>query len=252
MLRDEDEESFDMNYGEFIRRDMEGCDLDTRRRIACELLKGIAKNNKEKVAERVSSQINSCRALAANWKHKDCAIYLIVSLATEKAGDSNVIHSYVASCIEKLLLVKDEGVRARYTSSPFLLVLMTNLFSVLEKPESEENQTVMKCIMRVLGVAEISTEVASPCITGLTSVLNRVCENPKNPLFNHQLFEAVAVLLRWTCEKNQSLVPAFESSLFLRLQMILAKEVTEFFSYALQLLAQLVELNRPPIPPHYM
>ncbi|KAM7470890.1 hypothetical protein LguiA_009073 [Lonicera macranthoides] len=224
MLRDEDEESFDMNYGEFIRRDMEGCDLDTRRRIACELLKGIAKNNKEKVAERVSSQINSCRALAANWKHKDCAIYLIVSLATEKAGGS----------LFQLTMLK------------------VYLDSVLEKPESEENQTVMKCIMRVLGVAEISTEVASPCITGLTSVLNRVCENPKNPLFNHQLFEAVAVLLRWACEKNQSLVPAFESSLFLRLQMILAKEVTEFFSYALQLLAQLVELNRPPIPPHYM
>ncbi|KAM7511883.1 hypothetical protein LguiB_010758 [Lonicera macranthoides] len=327
MLRDEDEELFDMNYVEFIRRDMEGSDLDTRRRIACELLKGIATNYKEQVTERVSSQINNCLASfaenpAVNWKHKDCAIYLVVSLATKKAGgssvstdlvdvenffgsvivpelrsqdvngypmlkagalkfftmfriqiskpfalalfpdvvrflgsDSNVVHSYAASCIEKLLLVKDVGGRARYTSadiSPFLLVLMTNLFSALEKPESEENQYIMKCIMRVLGVAEISTEVASPCITGLTTVLNRVCENPKNPIFNHYLFEAVAVLVRRACERNPSLVPAFESSLFPSLQMILAKDVTEFFPYAFQLLAQLVELNRPPIPPHYM
>ncbi|KAL0347719.1 UNVERIFIED_CONTAM: Exportin-2 [Sesamum calycinum] len=38
MLRDEDEELFEMNYVEFIRRDIEGSDLDTRRRIACELL----------------------------------------------------------------------------------------------------------------------------------------------------------------------------------------------------------------------
>ncbi|KAL7197451.1 hypothetical protein ACSBR2_020068 [Camellia fascicularis] len=327
MLRDEDEELFEMNYVEFIRRDMEGSDLDTRRRIACELLKGIATNYKEKVTQMVSSQIQSSLALfaenpSANWKHKDCAIYLVVSLATKKAGgtsvstdlvdvesffrsvivpelqnqnvdgfpmlkagalkfftmfrtqiskpiamvlipevvrflgsESNVVHSYAASCIEKLLLVKDDGGRARYISSdisPFLLVLMTNLFSALGKPESEENPYVMKCIMRVLGVADISREVASPCITGLTSVLNKVCENPKNPIFNHYLFEAVAVLVRRSCEKDPSLISAFEASLFPSLQLILAKDVTEFFPYAFQLLAQLVELNRPPIPPHYM
>jgi exportin-2 (importin alpha re-exporter) len=327
MLRDEDEELFDMNYVEFIRRDMEGSDVDTRRRIACELLKGIATNYKEKVTEKVTGQIKSCLASynanqAANWKHKDCAIYLVVSLATKKAGgnsvstdlvdvesffasvivpelrfpdingypmlkagalkfftmfrnhlakphamellpdvvrflrsDSNVVHSYAASCVEKLLLVKDEHKRPRYTAAdigPFLLLLMTNLFSALEKPESEENHYIMKCIMRVLGVAEISTEVASPCITGLTSVLNRVCENPKNPSFNHYLFDAMSGLVKRACERNPSLVPAFEASLFPSLQMILAKDVTEFFPYAFQLLAQLVDLNRPPIPPHYM
>ncbi|KAK6142670.1 hypothetical protein DH2020_023018 [Rehmannia glutinosa] len=254
MLRDEDEELFEMNYVEFIRRDMEGSDLDTRRRIACELLKGIAMNYKEKVTEKVSAQIQSLLASfaenpAANWKHKDCSIYLVVSLATKKAGgnsvstdlvdvenffgsvivpelrnqdvdgfpmlkagalkfftmfrnqiskpvamallpdvvrfltsESNVVHSYAASCIEKLLLVRDEGGRARYSAedvSQFLLALMTNLFNALHKPESEENQYVMKCIMRVLGVANVSHEVALPCINGLATVLNRVCENPK-------------------------------------------------------------------------
>ncbi|KAJ9560072.1 hypothetical protein OSB04_005232 [Centaurea solstitialis] len=327
MLRDEDEELFEMNYVEFVRRDMEGSDLDTRRRIACELLKGIAGNYKEKITETVRGQIRNCLALfaenpAANWKYKDCAIYLVVSLATKKAAaasvstdlvdvesfflssivpelqgqdvnafpmlkagalkfftvfrvlipkptamallgdvvrflgsDANVVHSYAASCIEKLLLVKDNGVQARYTSldiSPILPVLMTNLFGALEKPESEENQYVMRCIMRVLQIADISPEVASPCITGLTSVLNRVCENPKNPVFNYWLFESVAALVRRACEKNPSLVSAFETCLLPSLQMILAKEVTEFFPYAFQLLAQLVDLNKPPVPAHYM
>ncbi|KAI5647112.1 hypothetical protein M9H77_33117 [Catharanthus roseus] len=327
MLRDEDEELFEMNYVEFIRRDMEGSDLDTRRRIACELLKGIATHYKEKVTEKVSAQIQNCLAVfaenpAANWKHKDCAIYLVVSLATKKAGgtsvstdlidvgsffgsvivpelqshdvnafpmlkagalkfftmfrnqipkpaalallpdvvrylgsESNVVHSYAASCIEKLLLVKDDGARSRYTSmdiSPFLLLLMTNLFNALDKPESEENQYVMKCIMRVLGVADISRDVALPCITGLTRVLNRVCENPKNPVFNHYLFESVAVLIRRASEKDPSLISAFEANLFPSLQMILARDVSEFFPYAFQLLAQLVDLNRPPLPEHYV
>ncbi|GFY93580.1 cellular apoptosis susceptibility protein, putative / importin-alpha re-exporter [Actinidia rufa] len=327
MLRDEDEELFEMNYVEFIRRDMEGSDLDTRRRIACELLKGIATNYKEKVTQMVSSQIQSSLASfsenpAANWKHKDCAIYLVVSLATKKAGgtsvstdlvdvesffrsvvvpelqnqdvngfpmlkagalkfftmfrnqiskpiamalipdvvrflgsESNVVHSYAASCIEKLLLVKDDGRKARYISSdisPFLLVLMTNLFGALGKPESEENPYVMKCIMRVLGVADISREVASPCISGLTSVLNKVCENPRNPIFNHYLFEAVAILVRRSCDKDPSLISDFETRLFPSLELILGRDVTEFFPYAFQLLAQLVELNRPPVPQHYM
>lgn len=327
MLRDEDEELFDMNYIEFIRRDMEGSDLDTRRRIACELLKGIATHYKEKVTEKVSTQIQNCLSMfsqnpAANWKHKDCAIYLVVSLATKKAGgnsvstdlidvgsffgsvivpelqghdvnafpmlkagalkfftmfrtqiskpvalallpdvvrflssESNVVHSYAASCIEKLLLVKDDGVRSRYTSldiSPFLLVLMTNLFNALDKAESEENQYIMKCIMRVLGLADITGDVALPCITGLTRVLNRVCENPKNPVFNHYLFESVAVLIRRASEKDPSLISSFEANLFPSLQLILVRDVSEFFPYAFQLLAQLVDLNRPPLPGHYV
>ncbi|XP_061996202.1 exportin-2 [Rosa rugosa] len=326
-LRDEDEELFDMNYIEFIRRDMEGSDLDTRRRIACELLKGIATNYKPQVTNLVSVQIqNLLTSFAANpsenWKDKDCAIYLVVSLATKRAGgtsvttdlvdvqnffgtvivpelqsqdvngypmlkagalkfftmfrnhipkpmtlqffpdlirflraESNVVHSYAASCIEKLLLVKDEGGQARYTSvdiSPVLPQLMTNLFEALKVPESEENQYVMKCIMRVLGVADISREIVGPCITGLTLILNKACENPKNPVFNHYIFESVAVLVKRACGKDASLISIFEINLFPSIQKILVEDVQEFYPYALQLLAQLVELNRPPIPQSYM
>ncbi|KAL1191648.1 Exportin-2 [Cardamine amara subsp. amara] len=326
-LRDEDEELFEMNYIEFIRRDMEGSDVDTRRRIACELLKGLATNYKPQVTEVVSLEIKKLLSSfsanpAAQWKDKDCAIYLVISLATKKAGgasvstdlidvqsfftniilpelqshdvnsfpmlkagslkfltmfrsqipkafaiqlfpelvrflkaESNVVHSYAASCIEKLLLVKEEGGKGRYAAGdirPFLLQLMTNLFDALKFQESEENQYLMKCIMRVLGVSEISGDVAGPCIGGLTSILSEVCKNPKNPVFNHYLFESVAVLVRRACERDIALISAFETSLFPSLQMILANDITEFLPYAFQLLAQLVELNRPPLSPNYM
>ncbi|CAH2051293.1 unnamed protein product [Thlaspi arvense] len=322
-LRDEDEEIFETNYTEFVRRDMEGSDVDTRRRIACELLKGLATNYKRQVTEVVSLEIQKLlSSFATQWKDKDCAIYLVVSLATNKArgasvstdlidvqsffanvilpelqshdvnsfpmlkagslkfltvfrthlpkpfaiqlfpelvrflrADSNVVHSYAASCIEKLLLVKDEGGKSRYVASdisPFLRQLMTNLFEALTFPESEENQYLMKCIMRVLGVAEITGEVAGPCIVGLTSVLSEVCKNPKNPTFNHYIFESVAVLVRRACERDLSLISAFETSLFQSLELILDNDIAEFLPYAFQLLAQLVELNRPPLSPNYM
>ncbi|KAF3439848.1 hypothetical protein FNV43_RR18126 [Rhamnella rubrinervis] len=110
----------------------------------------------------------------------------------------------------------------------------------------------MKCIMRVFGIADIPFEYVGTCITGLTSILTEVCRNPKNPIFNHYLFESVAILVKRACENDSSLTSAFEASLFPSLQMILANDVTEFLPYAFQLLAQLVELNRPPIPPSYM
>ncbi|EPS57349.1 hypothetical protein M569_17469, partial [Genlisea aurea] len=325
--RDEDEELFEMNYIEFIRRDMEGSDLDTRRRIACELLKGIASNYKEKVTVKVSAQLQ--RLLASfsenplsNWKHKDCAIYLVVSLSSKKSGgqcastdlidiqsffgsvvvpelrgqdvdglpmlkagalkfftvfrnhiskevaltllpdiirllasEKNVVHSYAASCIEKLFLVKDERGTARYSASdvnPFLLPLMTNLFNALQKPESEENQYVMKCIMRVLGIGHPSPDIAIPCINGLANVLNRVCENPKNPVFNHYLFESLALLIKRACGQEATIITALESGILPSLQMILSRDVSEFFPYAFQLLAQLVDFNRSPLPSNYM
>uniref|UniRef100_A0A6N2MZJ0 Exportin-2 n=1 Tax=Salix viminalis TaxID=40686 RepID=A0A6N2MZJ0_SALVM len=325
-LRDEDEELFEMNYIEFIRRDMEGSDIDTRRRIACELLKGIAtiiSSSDSIVSVQIQNLLTSYAANpAANWKDKDCAVYLVVSLSTKKAGgssvstdlvdvqsffgsvvvpelqsqdvnaflmlkagalkfftmfrnqipkglalqlfpyliqflgsESNVVHSYAASCIEKLLLVKDEGGRSRYTSAdvaPNLLVLINNLFTAFRFPESEEQYILMKSIMRVLGVAEITPEIAGPCIAGLTSILAEVCKNPKNPIFNHYLFESVAVLVRRACERDISLIPSFETSLFPILQEILGNDVTEFLPYTFQLLAQLVELNRPPISDIYM
>lgn len=190
-----------------------------------------------------------------NQISKPVAVTLLPDVVRFLVSDSNVVHSYAASCIEKLFLVKDDGGRGRYSASdisPFLLLSMTNLFSALQKPESEENQYVMKCIMRVLGVANVSHDVALPCINGLATVLNRVCENPKNPIFNHYLFESVALLIRRACEKDPSIITAFETSLLPSLQMILSRDVTEFFPYAFQLLAQLVDLNRSPLPVNYV
>ncbi|CAN6993586.1 unnamed protein product [Brassica oleracea var. botrytis] len=315
-LREKDKQLFKMDFMEFIRRDMDG---NTRRRIACELLKGLATNYKPQVTQVVSHEIHKLLSSfatnpAAQWKDKDCAIYLVLvrmclqiffdvqsffanfiipelqspdvnSYPMLKAGslkfltmfrshlpksfamqlfpelvrflqaESKVVHSYAAMCIEKLLLLKDEGGRSRYVGSdisPFLLQLMTSLFDALNLSESEENQYIIKCIMRVLGVAEITREVVDLCLGGLTTVLSQVVRNPKNPTFNHYIFESVAVLVRRACERDISLITEFDSSLFPRLKMILADDVREFIPYAFQLLAQLVELNIQPISPDYM
>ncbi|KAF6168619.1 hypothetical protein GIB67_005231 [Kingdonia uniflora] len=112
-LRAEDKELFDMNYVEFIQRDMEGCVLVIRRRSACVSLvsrkdgsistnlvdvKSFFESNI--VPELQNTDVNGFPMLKAD---------LIMFLTAE----SNVVRSYAANCIEKLLLVKDGGGQGR-------------------------------------------------------------------------------------------------------------------------------------------
>jgi len=98
-IREEDEELFDMNHVEYIRRDIEGSDNDTRRRMACELVKALTDKYPEEITNAVSTHVASLLAqYAANpagaWKAKDCAIYLVVALtvrgATSAKGATSV------------------------------------------------------------------------------------------------------------------------------------------------------------------
>lgn len=50
-FREADNELFEYNPEEYIRRDIEGSDVDTRRRAACDLVKVLAKHFGAKVME---------------------------------------------------------------------------------------------------------------------------------------------------------------------------------------------------------
>ncbi|KAG6505025.1 hypothetical protein ZIOFF_037373 [Zingiber officinale] len=279
-LQEEDEELFDVNYIEYIRRDVEGSDIDTRRRIACELLKGVALNYREQVTTITSMQIHEMLKLYAtnpikNWKDKDSEIYLVVALAP-KAGSSAGylvdVESFFTSIIVSELQEQDinaspmlkAGALKFFTVfrekipksavitllphlasasdiNPFLPLVMTNLFSALQLLESQENSFIMKCIMRVLGRCNVSSKVAKHCIDRLARVLSEVCKNPRNPTFNHYLLESITALIGMSCEKDQFLICVFESHLFPVFQKILVDDVAEFWPYALQIFAQLVD-----------
>lgn len=63
-------------------------DIDTRRRAACDLVRGLCKFFEGPVTGIFSGYVNSMLAEYAknpgvNWKHKDAAIYLVTSLASK-------------------------------------------------------------------------------------------------------------------------------------------------------------------------
>jgi len=84
-FRDDDEELFSENHVEYIRRDLEGSDADTRRRGACELVKSLTAKFPQHVTAAITGYVASLlQQYSTNpkkfWKAKDAAIYLVMAL----------------------------------------------------------------------------------------------------------------------------------------------------------------------------
>ena len=328
-IREEDEELFEMNPIEYIRRDMEGSDSDTRRRAASELVKGLLEHYQERVTQLFSGYVGSLLqqygSNNADWKAKDCAVFLVIALTVRgrtaaqgatatnqlvniveffqthvmpelaaqdknslpflkadslkflitfrtqipKAGviqvlpsiialltaESNVVHSYAAQCLERLLVLKDPGTsQLRFTPqdfAPAMSSVLTGLFGALQLADSTENEYVMKAVMRCIMFMESAfKDYAQLCLSELIKILQIVCQNPKQPGFNHYLFESIAALLKHAGAMD--LLTAFEELLFPSFMLILQEDNEQFAPYVFQLLSQMVEGRPVPLAAPYL
>jgi len=197
---------------------------------------------------------------------------LMQLIMTYLSSQQVVLHTYAAYAIERLLSVKEPSAtppppapgaaptvsapaKLRYDKdalAPHLQKLMESLFKVLQHEESKENEYVMKAIMRCCSVGQDAmVPFASEIITRITAILSYVCQNPRNPKFNHSMFETIAALIKFLCKSNPGLVDNFESALFGPFQSLLGMEsAADFSPYVFQLLAQLLEI-RPDISAPY-
>lgn len=85
-LRDSDIEMFEDEPIEFIRRDLEGSDNDTRRRAATDFLRGLMSQFEKLVTQVVYKYINHYLSEYSSdpknkWRSKDTAVYLFSSIA---------------------------------------------------------------------------------------------------------------------------------------------------------------------------
>ncbi|CAG5027047.1 unnamed protein product, partial [Parnassius apollo] len=94
-FRESDMELFEDNPEEYVRRDMEGSDVDTRRRAACDLVKTLAQHYEDKMMNIFGQYVQVMLAKyqecgGAAWRGKDAALFLVTSLVarggTQAAG----------------------------------------------------------------------------------------------------------------------------------------------------------------------
>ncbi|KAL0811832.1 hypothetical protein ABMA28_009260 [Loxostege sticticalis] len=86
-FRESDMELFEDNPEEYVRRDIEGSDVDTRRRAACDLVRTLAQTYEDKMMNMFGQYVQLMLAKydesgAAAWRGKDTAMYLVTSLAS--------------------------------------------------------------------------------------------------------------------------------------------------------------------------
>ncbi|KAF9891293.1 importin-alpha export receptor [Aspergillus nanangensis] len=93
-LRESDEELFEDEPIEFIRRDLEGSDTDTRRRAATDFLRKLAEKFEESVTQSVlkytQHYLSEYANNRSNWKAKDTATYLFSAIAAK--GTATATH----------------------------------------------------------------------------------------------------------------------------------------------------------------
>jgi len=332
-MRECDVELFEDNPEEFIRRDLEGSDMDTRRRAACDLVKGLSRHFEEKITHIFGTYVktmldNFNSNPTANWKSKDAAMYLVTSLATRaktakhgitqtnqlvnlaefcsshvapelhnlanaaqfpilkadcvkyvmtfrsmlppdtiKAAlpalvqllksNYNVVHTYSAAAIDKILIMKNPEGKAFVTSAdlaPLAEDLLKNLFSAFELAGSSENEYVMKAVMRSFsGLQEAVVPYLAHLLPPLTNKLAQAAKNPTRPHYNHYLFESLSLAIRIVCKSNPGAVQSFEQVLFPVFEEILKTDVQEFVPYCFQIMSLMLELHGTgSVPEPYM
>jgi exportin-2 (importin alpha re-exporter) len=125
------------------------------------------------------------------------------------------VYTYAAVTLERLLLLKPEGVQVftKTDVAPLLQDLLGSLFTLIERdPRPEklaENDFLMRCfsplkaclIVGVMRVMTVGRDALAPflqvSVQHLLGILAEISKNPSNPRFNHYLFECIAALIRY-------------------------------------------------------
>lgn len=101
-LRESDVELFEDNPQEYIRRDIENADQDTRRRSAMDFVKALGKFYDEKVTSILTAYVGQLLQQATagqqTWAAKDACLYLVIAMVVR--GETRL--KGVSSCNDKV------------------------------------------------------------------------------------------------------------------------------------------------------
>ncbi|KJX96984.1 chromosome segregation protein Cse1 [Zymoseptoria brevis] len=170
-------------------------------------------------------------------------------LLVQHLNSSNyVVYTYAAISVDRALYLTDDNRQAiipRENIVPLAKDLLQHLFTLITKdtkPEKvQENEFLMKCVMRVLIVIrEDMLPIVDLIITNLVNITKVCRHNPSNPGFCYFLFESLGALIRFAGPTQSE---KLEAALFPTFMEVLQSQVDEFTPYVFQLYALMVATN---------
>jgi exportin-2 (importin alpha re-exporter) len=184
---------------------------------------------------------------------------LIVNYLTSKYP---VVHTYAAICIDRMLAFTDADpsdpsgkTKIPRLDAPRLASvqqnLLTNLFKLLTADDGsyeieDYHEYIMICIKQCLFTLDKAVlPITEGVFSSLMAILKCICEKEAQPIFNHNLFESIALLVRAACQLPDPALALencnkFEAELYPSFQHILDNDIVEFVVYNYQIMAVLL------------
>ncbi|KAK4986391.1 importin-alpha export receptor [Elasticomyces elasticus] len=178
-------------------------------------------------------------------------------LVQHLSSTNYVVYTYAAIAIERILYLQDgdrQPVISKSDIAPLSKDLLQQLFKLMTKstaPEKiQENEFLMKCVMRVLIVIKDDViPITDVVLTNLINITRVIRHNPSNPRFYYFHFESIGALIRFAAPTQST---KLETALYEPFAEILQGDVQEFLPYVFQLFAALLEANPSAVlSPYY-
>lgn len=127
------------------------------------------------------------------------------SLIVKHLASSNyVVYTYSAIALERVMALTNElnqPIVSPFEVKSLSTQLLTHLFDLIEKnlepSKLQENEFLMRCVMRVLIVIrEGVTNIIDNVLSHLIKITHIISQNPSNPRFYYYHFEALGALIR--------------------------------------------------------
>lgn len=182
-LREEDEELFEDNPVEYVRRDLEGSDTETRRRGSVELVKGLCMHFEKPVTDIFAAYIQEMLAPQPDWRKKDTVIYIITALgwkkgtlaagATETSALINVVEFFSSFVMPQL---NKCSVNPLQLETPiFAADLIKFVLSFRNQiPKGDSANVIIICTKLLSAKEPVVRTYAAACIERILTVKDRV------------------------------------------------------------------------------
>ena len=183
-------------------------------------------------------------------------------LVQHLASSNYVVYTYAAIAVERVLALTDDNhqpVVVKETIIPLAKDLVEHLFKLIEKDKTsdkvqsaakiQENEFLMRCIMRVLIVIRDGlVPLTDILLHHLVGILDIVSANPSNPKFCYYLFEAIGAVVKFAAPGQPD---KLQSSLYPPFAAILEHDIQDFTPYVFQLFAGLLEATSSTTLPDF-
>lgn len=244
-LRESDIELFEDDPIEYVRRDLEGSDTDTRRRACTDFMKELKEKNEQLITNIFSNHVQKFFELyqsnpAENWRYKDLSVYLFTALAingnvtSSGVSSTNILLDVVDFFTKQIapdltnavphIILRVDAIKYIYTfrnqlNKPQLIEILPILAQFLERDEYVVYTYAAITIERILTIRESITSPnfifskvdlsnsAEPLLTNLLKLILKQGTSPEKLAENEFLMRAVFRVLQTAEDTIQNLSP---------------------------------------------